>query len=91
MDRQWAEAVEMGKKNQQTKMLVQNWCAHARIENRGGIGLIQMQTKLPIGHFTMICDYATSGTMASWDLVDAVLNCYDSNCVGCSHRSPVCS
>ncbi len=89
MDRQWAEAIEMGKKNQQTMMLVQNWCAHARIENRGGIGLIQVQTKLPIGHFTMICDYATSGTMASWDLVDAVLDCYDGNCVGCSRRSPV--
>lgn len=90
MDRRWAEAVEIGKKNQSTMTLVQNWCAHARIENHGGVGLIQMQTGLPIGHFAMACDYATSGsTMASWDLVDAALDFHDSNCVGCPHRKPV--
>ena len=89
MDRQWAEAVEVGKKNQRTMMLAHNWCAHARVENRGGVGLIQRQTGLPIGHLALVCDYATSGTMASWDLVDAVLDFYDSNCVGCSHRRPV--
>lgn len=90
MDRRWAEAVEIGKKNQSTVTLVQNWCAHARIENHGGVGLIQMQTRLPIGHLPMACDYATSGsTMASWDLVEAALDFHDGNCVGCGHRKPV--
>jgi hypothetical protein len=90
MDRRWAEAVEIGKKNQRTKTLVQNWCAHARVENRGGIGLIQVETGLPIGHLAMACDYATSGsTMASWDLVDSALDFHDRNCVGCRHRKPV--
>jgi hypothetical protein len=90
VDRRWAEAVEIGKKNQRTVTLIQNWCAHARIENHGGVGLIQMQTGLPIGHLAMACDYATSGsTVASWDLVDAALDFHDSNCVGCLQRKPV--
>lgn len=89
MDRRWAEGVEIGKKNQRTVTLVQNWCAHARIENDGGVGLIQMQTGLPIGHLAMACDYATSGTMASWDLLDAALDFHRRNCVGCSNRKPV--
>lgn len=89
MDRRWAEGVEIGKKNQRTVTLIQNWCAHARIENLGGVGLIQLQTGLPIGHLAMACDYATSGTMACWDLVDAALDFHDSNCVGCSNRKPV--
>jgi len=90
MDRRWAEAVEIGKKNQRTITLIKNWCAHTRAENQGGIGLIQVQTGLPIGLLAMACDYATSGrSMATWDLVDAALHFYDSNCVGCSHRKPV--
>jgi len=90
MDRRWEQAVEAGKKNQRTMALVQNWCAHARIENHGGVGLIQMQTGLPIGHLAMACDYATSGTtMAAWDLADAALEFHDDNCVGCAHRKPV--
>ncbi len=90
MDRRWAEAVETGQKNQRTATLVQNWCAHARIENHGGVGLIQVQTGLPIGHLAMACDYAVSGsTMASWDLADAALDFHGRNCVGCTYRKPV--
>lgn len=90
MDRRWEQAVEAGKKNQRTMSLVQNWCAHARVENHGGVGLIQMQTGLPIGHLAMACDYATSGkTMAAWDLAGAALEFHDDNCVGCAHRMPV--
>jgi len=90
VDRRWAEAVEMGQKNQRTATLVQKWCAHARVENHGGVGLIQIQTGLPIGHLAMACDYATSGsTMASWDLADAALDFHGRNCVGCTYRKPV--
>lgn len=90
MDRRWAEAVEVGRKNQRTVTLIQNWCAHARIENHGGVGLIQMQTGLPIGHLAMGCDYATADrTMASWDLADAALDFHDRNCDGCTHRQAV--
>lgn len=90
VDRRWAEAVETGKKNQGTLALVQNWCAHARIENHGGVGLIQMQTGLPIGLLAIACDYATSGSsIASWDLADAALSFHDSNCVGCTYRKPM--
>jgi len=61
-----------------------------RIENHGGVGLIQVQTGLPIGHLAMACDYAASGsTMASWDLADAALDFHGRNCVGCTYRKPV--
>lgn len=90
MDRQWAEAVKMGQNNQRTVTLIQSWCAHARIENRGGVGAIQVQTGLPIGLLAMACDYATSGSnMASWDLTHAALDFHGRNCVGCAHRKPV--
>ena len=90
MDRQWAEAVEMGQKNQRTATLIQNWCAHARIENHGGVGIIQIQTGLPIGLLAMACDNAPSGgIMSSWDLADAALDFHDRNCAGCAHRKPV--
>jgi len=90
VDRRWAEAVEMGQKNRRTAALVQDWCAHARIENHGGVGLIQMQTGLPIGLLAMACDYAASGnTMAAGDLADAALDFHDRNCIACPHRKPV--
>jgi hypothetical protein len=80
----------MGQKNQRITTLIQNWCAHARVENHGGIGLIQIQTGLPIGLLAMACDYATSGgTMSSPDLAGAALNFHDRHCVGCSHRKSV--
>ena len=90
MDRRFAEAVEIGEKNQRTAALVRNWCANARIEKHGGVGIVEQMTGLPIGHHAIACDYAAPGsTIAAWDLVDAALDFYGRNCVGCAHRKPV--
>jgi hypothetical protein len=69
--------------------LVQNWCAHAKVEKFGGTGLVEQQTGLPIGHHAMTCDHAPAGGMATWDLADAAIDFYDRNCVHCDKRQPV--
>lgn len=82
-------AIEAGKRNLEAKELVQNWCGHARVEKFGGTGLIEMETGLPIGHHTMVCDYAPAGGMATWLLEESAIHFHDSNCVGCSKRLPI--
>ena len=85
-DRDIERAIEAGEKNKRTTELVQNWCVHARVEKFGGVGLIEAQTGLPIGHHSMACDHAPAGGMATWDLADAALDFHDRNCVGCAKR-----
>jgi hypothetical protein len=84
-----ADAVAAGEKNQSTIELVRNWCRHARIEGNGGVGLVQMETGLPIGHHAMACEHAVANGMFAWDLADAALDFHDRNCVNCTHRQPV--
>jgi hypothetical protein len=83
------QTIEAGERNRAAMELVRNWCAHARIEKMGGIGHIEQQTGLPIGHHSMKCDHASEATMASWDFKDAALDFYDRNCVDCKLRKPV--
>jgi hypothetical protein len=80
--------VGTGKRNAQTAELVRNWCAHARIEKFGGVGLIEAETGLPIGHHSLACDHAGGG-MATWELRDAALDFHDRYCVDCKLRKPV--
>ena len=82
------QAIEIGEQNRRTVELVQNWCAHARIEKMGGVGLIEAETGLPIGHHAMKCDYASAAGFASWDLRQAALDFYDRNCIDCKHCRP---
>ena len=49
VDQRIQEAIEIGQKNKEIIELAQNWCAHLRFEVTGGIGLVEMQTGLPIG------------------------------------------
>jgi hypothetical protein len=89
-DRRIKEAMEAGERTKATIELVRNWCRHARVERPGGgVGLVEMQTGLPIGHHAMACDHAVAGGMASWDLADAAVDFHDRNCVNCAHRVPV--
>jgi hypothetical protein len=88
-ERDFAETVAIGEKNQRTKELICNWCRNARVEKMGGTGLIEIQTGLPIGHHMMACDFAAAGGSACWDLADAALEFHDRNCQGCAHRDPV--
>lgn len=87
--RDFDEAIAAGQRNKDVMRLVGNWCANARIEKFGGIGMIEQATGLPIGHHSIACDFAPANGMASWDLRDAALDFYDRNCVACEHRRPV--
>jgi hypothetical protein len=87
-DREISKAIEAGERNREVTELIHNWCTHARVEKFGGVGLIEMQTGLPIGHHSMACDHASAGGIAAWDLAGAALNFYDRNCVDCKFRSP---
>lgn len=78
-----------GERNQDAKRLIHNWCRHARVEKFGGTGLIEMQTGLPIGHHSMVCDFAPASGMASWLLEESAVRFHDAHCAGCSHRVPV--
>jgi hypothetical protein len=79
-------AVDDGKRNLEAKELIQNWCGHARVEKFGGTGLIEMETGLPIGPHSMVCDHAPAGGVATWLLEESAIHFHDSHCVGCSKR-----
>lgn len=85
-DRDIEHAIAAGERNKKTTELVHNWCVHARVEKFGGVGLIEAQTGLPIGHHSMACDHAPAAGLATWDLADAALDFHDRNCVGCDKR-----
>lgn len=89
MDKEFQKAVEAGERNRAALELVQNWCAHAKIEKFGGTGMIEQATGLPIGNHGLKCDYANAGGMYTWDLRDAALDFYDRHCIDCKHRKPV--
>jgi hypothetical protein len=82
-------AIASGERNKEAMDLIRNWCRHARVEKFGGVGIVEAQTGLPIGHHSMACAYAAAGGMAMWDLGEAALDFHDRNCVGCIHRAPV--
>ena len=82
-------AIASGERNKEAVELIRNWCRHARVEKFGGVGIVEAQTGLPIGHHSMACTYAAAGGMAMWDLGEAALDFHDRNCVGCRHRAPV--
>ena len=65
MDLDFENALRAGERNLETKHLIGNWCRHARVEKFGGIGLIEAQTGLPIGHHAMACDFAPAVGMAT--------------------------
>jgi hypothetical protein len=88
-DRKMDEALNVGRRNQEVKELIQNWCGHARIEKVGGTGLIEQSTGYPIGHHSMDCDHAPANGMGTWQLEDAALGFHDANCVGCEKRIPI--
>jgi len=78
-----------GERNQEAKRLIHNWCRHARVQKFGGTGMIEMQTGLPIGHHSMVCDFAPASGMATWLLEESAVRFHDANCVSCPHRVPV--
>lgn len=85
----YRQAVDMGRKNLRTLGLIRNWCAHVRIEQFGGGGLIAQHTRLPIGTYSLACDHADLAGVATWDLADAALDFHDRYCRSCPHHAPV--
>lgn len=83
------KAVKIGKRNKEVIELVQNWCAHAEIVHSGGIGLVEIQTGLPIGMRSFKCKYARAQGMAGMQLEGIAVDFHDRNCVDCKYRLPV--
>lgn len=83
------ETIAAGKRNEEAMRLMRNWCAHARAKRIGGVGMIEQETGLPIGHFSMECDHAPTNGMATWNFGEAAVDFHDRNCVGCNSRKAV--
>src|ERR1700694_5829717 len=82
-------AIEMGEQNKRTVELVHNWCANVSVKIWGGVGLVEMETGLPIGHRVLECPHAPASGMAGADLAFVAVDFYDRNCVDCKFRKPV--
>lgn len=89
IDQKIQEAVARGEANKRILELAQNWCMHLRVELRGGVGMVEIQTGLPIGMRAITCPYARADGIAAMDLKAVALDFYDRNCVGCLDRKPV--
>jgi len=85
---EFQRTIRTGELNLSTWELVRNWCSHARLDKFGGIGFIEAQTGLPIGHHSIKCEHAGAAGVATWDLRDAALDFHDRNCVDCKLRKP---
>jgi hypothetical protein len=83
------DAMAVGERNQKTLELLRNWCGHVQPRRHGGVGMVEMATGLPIGHFFLECPYAPAGGMAAFELSETALDFHDRNCVGCKHRKPM--
>lgn len=89
IDRSIERAIENGQKNARTIELVRNWCAHVSVEKWGGVGFVEQQTHLPVGHHYLSCPHASGNRLAAWDLADSAVDFYDRNCHDCKLRKPV--
>ena len=83
------EAIQTGRRNNEALQLVHNFCSHARVVNRGGVGLIAQMTGLPIGMLGVHCDHAPASGMAGWHLEPIAVDFYDQNCAHCDKRVAV--
>ncbi|SFA93450.1 hypothetical protein SAMN03159496_01016 [Rhizobium sp. NFR07] len=86
---EYRQAVQAGQRNIRAKKLLENWCYHAEFARTGGVGMIEANTGLPIGHMGVRCKFSKKNSMFSWLLEDAVYDFYLSNCKGCDKRVPV--
>jgi hypothetical protein len=78
---EYEEAIRTGLRNNEVLKLVHNYCSHARVGNRGGVGLIAQATGLPLGMLGVHCDHAPASGMAGWYLEPNAIDFYDRNCV----------
>src|SRR5215467_6800420 len=88
-DRAIQHAIAIGEANKRVLELAQNWCAHLTVELRGGVGLVEQTTGLPIGMRAITCPHARAAGFAAMDLERVALDFYERNCIGCAERRPV--
>lgn len=82
-------ALRIGEANQRVLELVRNWCAHLDVKREGGVGLVELETGLPIGMRSLDCVHARAHGFAGANLGNIALNFYDRNCMDCRFRRPV--
>lgn len=83
------EAIEAGQQNLRAVELLNNWCSHSEFIRSGGIGMIEAETGLPIGHLGVQCKFVKQNSMLTWLLEDSIYSFYKENCKECSQRIPV--
>jgi hypothetical protein len=89
MDDSIQKAIRIGERNKEIIELAQNWCGHLEVRQSGGVGLVEIETRLPIGMRSFQCPYASAAGLAGMNLEVVALDFYDRNCVGCKDRLPV--
>jgi hypothetical protein len=89
MDDTIEKAIRIGKRNKEIIELARNWCAHLEVRQAGGVGVVEIQTGLPIGMRSFKCPYASAEGLAGMNLAVVALDFYDRNCIGCKDRLPV--
>jgi hypothetical protein len=89
MDDSIQKAIRIGKRNKEIIELAQNWCGHLEVRQSGCVGLVEIETGLPIGMRSFQCPYASAAGLAGMNLEVVALDFYDRNCVGCKDRLPV--
>ena len=89
MDDSIEKALRIGERNKEIIELAHNWCAHLDVRQAGGVGLVELQTGLPIGMRSFKCPYASAAGLAGMNLEVVALDFYDRNCVDCKERRPV--
>jgi hypothetical protein len=88
IDKQIAQAVEIGERNKEIIDLAESWCRHIRQE-RGmmGVGMVEIQTGLPVSGGTFKCEFAARGALfQGMNLEPIAYGFYQNNCKGCKHR-----
>jgi hypothetical protein len=89
MDDGIQRAFRIGEANAKIIELARNWCANLQVQQAGGVGIVEMQTGLPIGMRSFRCIHASAAGFAGMDLRRIALDFYDRNCKGCDKRIPV--
>ena len=85
-DPEMTHYVALGQRNAEVIELFARFCRNVRVEAMGGVGMIEAQTGLPIGHRAFRCAYASGRTAFSMHLEDVAVEFYEEHCRGCADR-----
>jgi len=91
MDEQIQRAIHLGEANREIIELLRNWCSQLVVERSEffGVGLLEVETGLPIGGRRIRCPHASNRGWEGSNLENLALQFYDRNCAACDKRDPV--